>query len=299
MLELPPGLHGAFDRQQLLGVLGRAGVAAAVREGRLVPHGRQVLLDRRCLADFRCRCAAALMTVGPDAVLCGHTAAVLQGCSAADSGIIHLLVGYHRQARRRLGVAVHHGNFSDGDVVRLDGLRTLVIEATVAELLCSAPRHIALGVADQAFAQVADNERAWFRGEIAARVSERADPRGRRRAEVLLALATGLPESQLESSLLLKVFDAGFPVPDAQYVVRAIDGREIWRLDFAWPELKIALEYDGYEAHEHKLTEDAARDVDLRKRGWLVVRACAADMRDPTRLFAELRAAFTARGLGV
>jgi very-short-patch-repair endonuclease len=56
-------------------------------------------------------------------------------------------------------------------------------------------------------------------------------------------------------------------------------------LDFAWPRLRIALEYDGYEAHENRRAEDAVRDADLKRRGWKVIRADASDLRDPTRLF--------------
>lgn len=299
MLELPNGLHGAFERKQLLATFGRAGLAAAVREGRLVPYGRQVLLDRRYIAEFRCRCAAALLAIGPDSVLCGHSAALLYGCTAADSRVVHTLVGYHRRSRAPGGVVVHRANHSDQDIVRIDGLRVLVLDIVLADLLCRAPRNIALGCADQALAMTAEQQRAEFRAELAARIAERPDPRGRRRGEVLLDLATGLPESPLESSLLLKLFDAGFPLPEPQYVVRALDGREVWRLDFAWPKLKIALEYDGYEAHEHRRTWDAEREADLRRRGWLLVRAGASDMRDGARLLAELRAGFVARGMHI
>lgn len=299
MLELPPGLHGAFARSRLRAELGRTDLAAAIAEGRLVPFGRKVLLDRTRMSDFRCRCAAVLMALGPDAILCGHTAALLQGCGIADSAEIHALVGYHRQVRCRAGMVVHHGWYERSGVRRVEGLRVLVLEAAIAELLCWAPRNIALGCADQALARQSVRERASFHGEIAARIAERADSRGKRRAEVLLGLATGLPESALESSLLLRVFDAGFPVPQPQHSIYAMDGREVWRLDFAWPDLKIALEYDGYEAHERRAAADAARDEDLRRRGWLVIRATAADLREPMRLFDRLRAAFASRGVKV
>jgi very-short-patch-repair endonuclease len=88
-------------------------------------------------------------------------------------------------------------------------------------------------------------------------------------------------------------------VPQPQHSIRALDGKEIWRLDFAWPDLKIALEYDGYEAHERRAVQDAARDEDLRRRGWVVIRATATDMREPTLLLGRLRAAFAKRGVNV
>lgn len=46
-----------------------------------------------------------------------------------------------------------------------------------------------------------------------------------------------------------------------------------YRLDFAWPELQIALEIDGWH---HRSPEGAARDAErdswLRSKGWLVLR---------------------------
>lgn len=67
-------------------------------------------------------------------------------------------------------------------------------------------------------------------------------------------------------------------------------------LDLCWQDLRIALEYDGYEAHEYRLDRDAERDLDLERRGWITIRATAADLREPTALLARLDDAFRARG---
>ncbi|SFQ21951.1 Protein of unknown function [Amycolatopsis arida] len=58
---------------------------------------------------------------------------------------------------------------------------------------------------------------------------------------------------------------------------------------------RIALEYDGYAAHEERAVYDAERDERMAARGWIVVRARADDLRDPSRVLAELRAAFDKR----
>ena len=92
------------------------------------------------------------------------------------------------------------------------------------------------------------------------------------------------------------LIELGFPLPEVNFVLRSPSGRELYRLDMAWPYLRIALEYDGHAVHAGREDEDAAREDDLRRRGWIVVRARAADLADPTRLTAELRAAFAARG---
>ena len=92
------------------------------------------------------------------------------------------------------------------------------------------------------------------------------------------------------------IIERGFPLPEVNFSLRSPAGREVYRLDLAWPGLRIAVEYDGHAVHAGREEEDAAREEDLRRRGWIVVRARAADLADPTRLLAELRAAFAQRG---
>ena len=288
MIRLPEGLHGAYLRPHLQAHLGRAQLRRAISEGRLISYSRTVVIQRERMPDPLTNAAAALLMAGSGAMLTGHTSAFLHGCTAADTSPIELIMGYDRKLRPRPGVSVHYSNVDPADVSEVDGMRCLAIEATISEMLCRARRSTALACADQVLAFVAEEHRAEVKTDLAVRIACRPDPRGRRRGAFLLDLATGLPESPPESWLLLLVVDAGFPVPEPQFSIRDLLGREVYRLDFAWPHLRIALEYDGYEAHEHRRADDAARDADLRRRGWKVIRADASDLRDPTRLFARL-----------
>jgi hypothetical protein len=285
---LPKSLHGAYQRQQLVDRLGRKGLERAVAEGRLISYSRNVLVAREHMLNFRTRCAAALLLAGSNAVLSHETSAFLYGCTAASQDPIHVLKPYGRKLRPRPGLVVHQGQFEVADISEVDGLRCLVLDATITELLCRGDRATALACADQALAFASAAERAEIKADIACRIAERTDSRGRQQGSFLLDLATGLPESPPESWLLLKIVDAGLPVPEPQFVVRDINGREIWRLDFAWPDARLALEYDGYAAHAEKGDADASRDEDLRRRGWTVIRADVSDLRDPTRLLARL-----------
>lgn len=130
--------------------------------------------------------------VGHESTLTSHTAAVLHGCTAADADTVHVRVGYGRKLRRPYGLMIHQGVIDDDEIVIVDGLRTHVLECAIAELLCWAPRRTALACADQAFALQVVDERQYFRAALADRIEARRDPRGQRRAEPLLDLATGL-----------------------------------------------------------------------------------------------------------
>jgi hypothetical protein len=171
----------------------------------------------------------------------------------------------------------------------------LVLDLVIAELLCTAPKRLALACADQAMAAIGEADTEEFLDSILERLVERDDRRGTRRAATLLTLVSGKAESPPESWLRLTVVDAGYPVPVAQHEVCDLDGRLIYRLDLAWPQLRIALEYDGYEAHEGREAEDAERDARLAARGWVVIRARGGDITDPRQLLGQVATAFAKR----
>ena len=297
MVSLPQGLHGAYSRAELNKTLGQSEVLQALKGGGLVAVSRTVLVDARRATEFTTRAAAAVLIAGPEAVLSGPSALLVLGCTAPDPAPVHVVVPYHRKIRPRPGIKVHHGRVDEGDVREFDGLRVLVPDLALAELLCRGPRRTALASADQALGMLAENTRAEFRACVDERIRARVDSRGRRQGLALLDLATGLAESPMESWTLLALVDGGLPVPVQQFSITDLAGRELYRLDFAWPELRVAVEYDGYAAHEGRRDRDAARDEDLRRRGWTVIRASADDLADPARVIEAVRAAFRVRGL--
>ena len=298
-MDIPGSLHGACTRAQAFAALGRYGSRVAVASGHLVPLWRGVLVDPARMLDPWTRAAAACIVVGPTAVLCGLTALRLYGCTAAESSTVHVITPYNRWSRCHDGLRVHQGRVAADSVVGLDGLPIVALDLAVSDVLCTVPRRLALACADQVVATRPRAEHARFVKQIAERLASRADRRGTRRANGLLELVNGAAESPPESSLRLIVVDAGFPVPEVQYEVRTIDGFVVWRLDMAWPQVRVALEYDGFAAHAGRELRDAARDEDLERRGWQVVRATAADLRDPGCVLRELTRAFTQRGCSV
>lgn len=283
-------------RSRLIGELGERRTRSLISTGAVVPLWSGVLVSRETLLDPRVRARAAVLVGGPDAALVARTAAWLHGCEYARGPVVHLGVPYSRYLRCREGLVVRQGRGLLDEVTEVDGLPTVPIESAVADLLRTAPRQEALAIADQAAALVPAAGRAALLARIAERVEGTVDRRGRAEALALLALVTGRAESPRESRLALLVVESGFPPPEAQHEVLDLAGRCRYRLDLAWPHLRIAVEYDGFEAHEHRAAEDAERDRDLRSRGWIVLRVRAADLDDPGRILAELGRAFRARG---
>lgn len=296
-MEQPEGdLHGASLRRDLEGALGRRRIQSAVRDGLLRRWGPRVLIDAVRVLDVRTRAAAALISLGERSVIAGQTACWLHGCAAADTAVVHVVVPYGHPARTRPDLVVHNGTVGTDDVMEVDRLRVLTLGRAVSDVLCTVRERDAFAITDQALALQAEERREGFRAEIRRELECRRDPRGTRRAGYLVDLCTGRAESPPESWLLLTLVDGGFPVPEANWWLHAPSGVALYRLDLAWPMLRICLEYDGYAVHAERAEQDRSREEDLERRGWIVVRARADDLGDTTRVERELRCAFERRG---
>lgn len=288
--------HGVIGRAEAIASAGAYRVRVAQETGVLLSPWTGVLVDSRRSADARTLAAAGLRLAGSAALLAGQAAAHLHGCTAAAPTPVEVVVPYEHPRRSRPGLVVHNGTVPEEDRTTLDGLPVLSLDRVVTDLLCRHRPQDALAVTDEALALVGPEGRECFRAAVATRLATRTDPRGTVRGARLLALATGRAESPPESWLLFRVVDAGFPVPEVNWPLPGIDGREVYRLDLAWPAPRIAVEHHGYAAHVGRTEQDAARAEDLRRRGWILVEVWADDWGAP-RVEAELDAAFRRRGI--
>jgi hypothetical protein len=106
-------------------------------------------------------------------------------------------------------------------------------------------------------------------------------------------LADGRAGSPQETRLRLLLHRSPLPRPVAQYSVRTND-RFVARVDFAWPELEVALEYEGnWQGERQNVAKDRRRLDDLSAAGWRVIFVTAGDLRNPGRLLARIAAALT------
>ena len=119
--------------------------------------------------------------------------------------------------------------------------------------------------------------------------------RGRRgvvKVRQLLPLANGRAASPMESEARLVMIDGGLPSPVLQHEVVDARGR-LRRLDFAWPEHRVAAEYDSGEWHVgmEALRRDREKLAALQDLGWIVVPIVANDVRrQPSKLVDRIRA---------
>lgn len=87
-------------------------------------------------------------------------------------------------------------------------------------------------------------------------------------------------ESPLETRFLRLVRESGLPLPSKQLEIRD-SGRFVARVDFAYPEQRIAIEVDGYAHHSGRLDfeNDRERRNWLETLGWRVINVTDRQMR--------------------
>lgn len=112
-------------------------------------------------------------------------------------------------------------------------------------------------------------------------------------ARLVRARSESIPESQ---SRLLMVL-AGIPEPECNWSY-VVDGVERFRLDLAWAEVKVALEYDGrWHDDPAQRVKDEARRAELRAAGWIVIVIRADDLYDnPDGVVSDVVSALASRG---
>ena len=291
------GRHGAVSRSEADRVLGRRMVLEGLATGVLAQPWRGVVIHAADSLNLTTRAQAALLAVGRPAALSGATSLAVHGISVVDETSIHVTVPHSRRTRSKPGLTIHHADFRPSDVVELDGLATFSLDLALADFLCDGDKRTAFAALDEALHGLVPDHARALRENVRDRIVDRRDRRGIHRAVLLLGLATGKADSPAESILRLIVVEAGFPIPEVQYEITTIDGRKLYVLDLAWPSRRIALEYDGFASHEGRRDYDVERDARMAGRGWITIRASAADLRDPRRLLAELSRAFESRAV--
>ena len=96
----------------------------------------------------------------------------------------------------------------------------------------------------------------------------------------VLPLVDGRSQSPPESWVRVACVRAGLPDPTPQFVVVEAD-EFLGRVDLAWPEHRLIVEYEGaYHFEELQIRRDDRRYAQLVAAGWRVIRLSAADLRD-------------------
>jgi hypothetical protein len=213
------------------------------------------------------------LSSGTTVPVCLGTAAAMYGFDTEDTVDLHVLNPPGGQIRCADGLVVHR---RDGAPLVMVNERPATPAAwTAVEVARGLRRPRALATLDAALRSA-----TCGRGELWRAAVEQAGRRGIVAVRELIALADPLAESPMESEARLAMIDGGLPIPKLQYEI--VDGnRELRRVDFAWPEQRVAVEYDGVDWHSDPdaMRRDRRRRAALEDVGWVVISIVFDDVR--------------------
>ncbi len=243
------------------------------------------------------RCREVLPVLPAGAVFCHVTALALLGVDAPfgtdPHGALHVQVPPGVPWPRRAGVVGHSRPQEDVPSLRLPhGVVVLAPELAWVQLAARLPVGELVVAGDALLRRrsaVSTLDR--LRGTVA-----RLPPgtRGVRRLRTAVEQVRPRTDSAMETRLRRVLVEGGLPEPEVNVLVRAPGGGVVAMPDLAYPELRVAVEYDGdvHRTDARTWRRDVARRQGLEALGWRTV-TCTADdvLRDPDRAIAWVRRA--------
>lgn len=211
--------------------------------------------------------AAYALVAGREGVLAGWSAAHLLGADAAPRDApAEVLVDVDVRAHR--GLAVRRGRASGADVVEVGGCRATSPLRTAWDLA----RRLRVDegvVAVDALARCG----GFAPEELLVRCAAAPGARGCRRLDEVVALADPRAESPMETRLRLLLVRGGLPAPQVQFRLLDEYGFAVARFDLAYPDVMLAIEYDG-RGHDTRVLSagDRFRDGTTGSFGWHTMR---------------------------
>lgn len=262
---------GVVTSAQALTHLTRRGLEAALNYGVLQKVWYGIYGRGEMTTALRLR--GLDLAAGTKVAVCLNTAAEVYGFDTERDPALHVLNPAGRQLRPTRGLVVHR---REGAPLTMVAGRPVTTPAwTAIEVVRGLRRPRALATLDAAL-----RSGTCSRDDLTRVLRQQSGRRGVVATRELLAVASPLAESPMESETRLVMIDGGLPPPRLQYEIIDLQGR-IWRLDFAWPELRVGAEYDGVEWHSgpDAFVRDRRRSSALQELGWLIVPIVAGDVR--------------------
>ncbi|MEO8262202.1 MAG: hypothetical protein ABI566_06485 [Pseudolysinimonas sp.] len=237
------------------------------------------------------RCAAYLLRMPSDGFYCGPTAAIIQGVplpiGLEQATELHVGVPRPHRAVRRAGVIGHKLDVAEHQVRMWRGLPVTEPARTWRDL---AP-HLSLDDLIAAGDHLLSGDLPLAtRDELTTAAVAASGARGARRLVQALPLLDGRSESRRETRLRLLLIRAGIDGFEPNHWVTLARPRRRYRIDIAFPHVRVGLEYQGEYHHDlEQWRDDMTRLSRLRADGWTMVEISSQDLHDPAELAHRIR----------
>lgn len=217
---------------------------------------------------------AACLAAGPGAVVSHRSAARLWKLGDAGEDLVEITVPRPRSPRLK-GVTVHRStDLTPPHTMVWDRLPVTNPLRTIVDLGAVLPADLVEDALDRGLVRRLYSVAAieWMRGEVGRRGRAGSGALGRILDE--RALGKQPPDGLLEPRMARLLRSAGLPPAVYHYIVRTPDGRFLAEIDFAYPELRLAIEVDGWVVHgtPRAMGKDFVRQNGLVPYRWHVLR---------------------------
>jgi len=271
--QLASGQHGlvAFRQLRRLGLSGDA-IDRRVRGGRWRRVHRGVYMIGGAPASYAQRVLAACLAVGPDAAASHRAAATLHGILTYKRPPVELTTNRLQSPEVR-GARVHRlADLGPTWVTIVDSVPCTTVARTIVDL----------GAVTRPTTVDAALDRAKGRGLVtsrdvrhAMRAVSRQGRRGVGTIRAILAAERGSepPSGVAEARMASLLRSAELPAPVPEFVVTDEHGGFVAVVDFAYPDQRLVIEVDGYDAHSPvaAFRHDRSRDRLLADVNWLAL----------------------------
>ena len=301
--------HGVFLRKEALAadyhdraiaLLVRSGAWIRVRRGAYVfGEPWSELTDNQ---RYAVRCRAAVRQANTRVILSHISGANEYGAPLweCDLSTVHLTRTDERAGRAEAGIVQHRGVLADGDVVARNGREVMSATRCALELTLMLDVEHALVEIDFLL-----HEGFTTIEELSARYESMAHWPRSLATDLVLRLADGRSESVGETRARFLCWAQHLPAPIPNHPILDEHGVEVARVDLAWPELGVFLEFDGKVKYTERRREgESVVDCVLREKqresriceltGWRCIRIVWADLYKPAETAGRIRLLFRA-----
>jgi hypothetical protein len=220
------------------------------------------------------RCAAAHLVLPPEAAIGGRSAAWLHGVRFATADDpVEVVVPRGARFGPVRGLTIRLADLPADDMIPgRPAVTTPVRTAWDLARFLDVPTSVS-------YLDAMAARRLFSIAELGGRAEHCAIAWGRKRARQAIELIDFRSESPQESRLRASLVLAGLPPPVVQYTV--LDGgRFVARVDLAWPERRVAVEYDGlWHGTPAQFHRDRRRLNALVAAGWTVIHVTSTQLR--------------------
>jgi hypothetical protein len=252
---------------------------------------RGAYADAAIMPTHGLRCDAAQLVIPPTAAVGGRSAAWKYGVELLQTDDpVEIVVPPRHRFGPVTGMSIRITDLPTEDILA-DGPAITTPERTAWDIARFHPTPEAVAFLDAMVAA-----RLVTISALQRRLDETTVKWGRKRVATALGLVDPRSGSPQESRLRAGLVLAGLPRPETQYAVHH-RGRFVARLDLAWPQKRVAVEYDGvWHASAAQLHRDRRRLNQLVAAGWIVIHVTAVRLHeDFGAVVAEVQAALALR----